>query len=103
MASEPRKALGFVKWLPCVLSHVGLFAPLWTDAAGLLCPWDSGWEVEMWELAVSGVLNGKTGGDPGGSEALEKEAGGGQGTLPSLEASLLRDLPVLPFKTPDTS
>ena len=58
----------------------GSLLPYGLKPTRLLCPWDSGWGVEIWKLAVSSVLNGKTEGDPGGVR-LEKGAGGGRATL----------------------
>lgn len=67
-------------WHECGLDLSDSLQPRGLTPARLLCPWDSGWEVEMCELAVSGVLNGKTRRSRR-SEALEKEAGGGRDTL----------------------
>ena len=35
----------------------GSLLPYGLKPTRLLCPWDSGWGVEIWKLAVSSVLN----------------------------------------------
>ena len=50
--------MGFIKWLLCECSVMsGSLLPYGLKPTRLLCPWDSGWGVEIWKLAVSSVLN----------------------------------------------